>query len=106
MKAWAFGPPVGQTEDSRIKITLAPEVTIQIYANNITRIELLGNPELIANITQFYSATSREYVIEEVRGCDVYAACENAARVAEGARARAERIAAELQVCADKIKAR
>lgn len=104
MHAWAFGPPEGLTSESKIKITLVPEVTSRIFINNISRIELLGEPELIANITQFYSATSREYLIEEVQGHQVYAACEHAMKVAELAQARAEKIAADLQDCADRTK--
>lgn len=103
-KAWAFGPPNGLTEESEITITVEPEITSRIYVSNITRIELLGDPELIANITQFYSAASKEYNFKKVQGDDVYPACDSAARVAESGRVRAERIAEKLQGCADNIK--
>lgn len=103
MKAWAFGPPKGLTEESEITITVEPEITSRIYVSNITRIELLGNPELIANITQFYSAASKEYNFAKVHGHDVYPACQSAARKAELARVRAENIAAKLQDYADNI---
>lgn len=101
---WTKEPRDIYEDTDKVPINYRPAVAKMIYCANVERIGLLGDSELIADITQFYSVNPETAERKKVHAAYFVEFCGQAAALNAKYRDRANSIATKLQDCADKMR--
>lgn len=99
---WENDPPIDYEKGSEFDLLIKPEIPIHIYTENIGRLGILDDADIIADITQFFSIAKPSYASSygEIGAVELH----RFAMLNDVSCDRANHIAEKLRACADRLK--